>query len=192
MHVTILYDTTNQNALSTSFNQTLLDTFSNDPQITLYGTDQDQFKPCMGCFGCWLKTPGKCVITKDLIEQTSDSFVNSDLMIVTSPIVYGCYSASIKRVLDRVIPCILPFFRIHKGAIHHQPRYKKMAPQLIIGYSPDITDSEKTTFNTLVKANATNLNITDPPVYICSSESDILKTLSQIKSQITSLERSLS
>lgn len=192
MRITILYDATIQNPLTSFFNQTLLDTFSKDPEVTLYAINQNELKPCMGCFGCWLKTPGKCVITNDLIDQTNDAFVNSDLMIITSPIEYGCYSSSIKRTLDRGIPCILPFFRIHKGEIHHQPRYKKLAPQLIVGYNSEITSEERKTFNNLVKANATNLNISNPPIYICTTENEITNTFSKIKALCANTERSLS
>lgn len=192
MHITIFYDTSMQISLTSFFNTHLLSTFSDSASITLHAIDKNDFKPCLGCFGCWIKTPGKCVIKTDMIEKTTDALINSDLVVITSPILYGCYSTSIKRILDRSIPSILPFFRVHKGEIHHQPRYKKLAPQLIIGYNADITPSEKATFRNLVQANATNFNISDPTVYICSNEDEIVDTLSQVKLEISHLERSLS
>ena len=41
------------------------------PQITaedMVITDNESIHPCIGCFGCWLKTPGVCII-KDTYGQ---------------------------------------------------------------------------------------------------------------------------
>lgn len=30
---------------------------------------KEKINPCMGCFGCWTKTPGKCVIRDSAVKN---------------------------------------------------------------------------------------------------------------------------
>ena len=78
---------------------------------------------CMGCFGCWIKTPAKCVI-KDRCDVMTSYIPKCDELVVISPILYGGYSDNIKAVLDRSIGYILPYFRIVNGEMHHKMRYE--------------------------------------------------------------------
>ncbi|MDE6419590.1 MAG: hypothetical protein K2K87_03570 [Lachnospiraceae bacterium] len=45
---------------------------------------QGEIHPCIGCFGCWIKTPGKCVI-HDGYENTGIQMSRSTEMIFDSP-----------------------------------------------------------------------------------------------------------
>ena len=42
-------------------------------------------KPCRGCFGCWTKTPGKCVISDDM-DQLREKYINADIIIWSFPL----------------------------------------------------------------------------------------------------------
>ena len=120
-------------------------------------------KPCGGCFGCWLKTPGKCVINDrctDIPEKLSEC---NELVIVT-PITYGGYSAAVKAVIDRSIPYILPYFRIVNGEMHHKLRYKNTLKIKAYFYG-DCDCEEQETARMLVKANAVNFGAADTEVY---------------------------
>ena len=64
---------------------------------------------CIGCFGCWVKTPGECVI-KDTMAEINRLYVNSDVVVFLSPVVFGQQSANMKNVFDRLLPRLLPFF----------------------------------------------------------------------------------
>ncbi len=64
---------------------------------------------CIGCFGCWVKTPGICIID-DYAREVARAFINSDLVVYLTPVVFGGYSYQLKKVLDRMIPLISPFF----------------------------------------------------------------------------------
>lgn len=184
MHTTILYETLNDLSLSASINSALKDTFSHTSEVSLVEIIKEHIKPCIGCFGCWVKSPGECLIKGDLTSQTTPAFSQSDYVIIVSSIHYGSYSATMKRVIDRSIPNLLPFFRKYKNETHHKIRYRKLANQIIIAYGENLTSSEKQTFINLTKANATNFGIDAPTVYFCDSSEDIYPILNKIKHQI--------
>ncbi|WP_054743008.1 flavodoxin family protein [Cellulosilyticum ruminicola] len=183
MHTTIIYEAQNDSPLSQFINEALVNHFTS-PDFTLLEINKDQVHTCLGCFGCWLKTPGKCVIQNDLIDQSTPSFIQSDYVILVSHIRYGSYSAATKRVLDRMIPNILPFFRIYKNEMHHQLRYEHTAKQIVIAYNESIPPEEQETFLKLTKANATNFGLDDPMVFFCTQPHDIAFILNTIEKQI--------
>src|ERR1035437_5642280 len=56
--------------------------------------------PCRSCGSCGTRTPGQCVL-KDGIEDVMKTVVTADVMILLSPVHFGGYSATLKKVLDR-------------------------------------------------------------------------------------------
>ena len=81
---------------------------------------------CSGCFGCWVKHPGRCMF-KDDMDKVLSSIVAADLFLVVSPLDSGFITSEAKRALDRVIPLVLPFIKDYDGECHHVPRYEKNA-----------------------------------------------------------------
>ena len=51
---------------------------------------QKKIKNCVGCFGCWTKTPGKCVIRDDA-TTIYPLIASSNRVIYISKIKYGSY-----------------------------------------------------------------------------------------------------
>lgn len=153
---------------------------TNVEDLKLIDLNEYNLKNCIGCFGCWVKTPGLCVI-KDKNEEINSAFINSDFVIYVGRITYGSYSVTLKRSLDRLIPNISPFFKIINNEVHHKPRYKKY-PQLIhVGYCTNITREEKDTFKDLVKANTVNLQKDKSSIFIVENIEDINNSLKYIK-----------
>ena len=116
-----------------------------------------EIAPCMGCFGCWVQTPGVCVIDDNAREITR-KIIQSDLVLYFTPITFGGYSSELKKTLDRSISLISPFFTRINGEVHHQKRYA-YAPKLLGGgilHQPD-EESERI-FKTLISRNAINLH----------------------------------
>ena len=103
---------------------------------------QMDVRSCTGCFSCWLKTPGECIITDDA-GAICREYINSDFVLLASPIIMGFISAVIKKFLDRLIPLILPYLEIVNGEIHHSARYKEY-PRLglLIQKLPDTDDED--------------------------------------------------
>ncbi len=80
---------------------------------------------CIGCFGCWVKTPGECSNAADDSRTVRREYINSDLAVFASPVIMGFTSAVLKRAHDRMIGLLLPYGRLYGGETHHDPRYDK-------------------------------------------------------------------
>lgn len=116
---------------------------------------QGKLHPCIGCFGCWVKTPGTCVI-HDGYERTGHEMGKCTELILISRCYYGSVSPFVKMVQDRAIAYIHPDFVIRKGEMHHKRRYKNSITLSAHLYGENITDAEKETARKLLKANADN------------------------------------
>ncbi len=119
---------------------------------------------CIGCFSCWIKHPKVCIY-KDEYSNITDSLKNSDELIIISKNRFGCYSESVKRVLERCIGYVLPYFTIRDKHIHHASRYDKKI-NLITYFYGDITNQDLECLDSLVKANSINLNASSYEVKI--------------------------
>lgn len=123
---------------------------------TIVGNDSP-IKKCIGCFGCWVKTPGKCVIN-DNYQNMGAKAGATDRLIIISKCTFGSYSSFVKNVLDRSISYVLPYFEIRNGEMHHASRYENKLKISAYFYGENLTEDEKKTAELLVKANALNFN----------------------------------
>ena len=113
--------------------------------------------PCLGCFGCWIKTPGECVID-DAGRDVARNIVGSDLVVYVTPIQFGGYSFELKKALDRSIPIISPMFRKIRGEVHHKKRYARYPRVLALGWLERGEGDEEDIFQELVQRNAINMH----------------------------------
>lgn len=120
---------------------------------------EKRIDPCLGCFGCWIKTPGLCVINDDANEIIKE-MAQSDLLIELTPVTFGGYSSELKKILDRSIPNLLPFFKRYKGETHHFQRYENVPSNFAIGYQDEPKPGSRAVFENLAKRNV--LNMTPP------------------------------
>lgn len=111
---------------------------------------------CVGCFGCWTKTPGKCVIRDDAVK-IYPCIAQSDRVLYISRIKYGGYDTIMKTMLERAIPVQQAFIRILDGETHHVQRVVVPKQATIIAYG-EISDEEQTLFRQLVDRNARNMS----------------------------------
>lgn len=111
---------------------------------------------CVGCFGCWTRTPGKCVIRDDA-TRVYPYIARSNRVLYISRIKYGGYDTLMKTMLERAIPVQQAFIRIHKGETHHLQRAVSMKQATILAYG-EITEEEKQIFRQLVARNACNMS----------------------------------
>lgn len=116
---------------------------------------QGRIHHCVGCFGCWIKTPGQCVI-HDGFERTGIELGRCRELILISQCCYGSVSPFVKMVQDRAISYIHPDFVMRKGEMHHKRRYQNVIELSAYFYGEHITDREKETARTVMEANADN------------------------------------
>ncbi|WP_044479549.1 flavoprotein [Paenibacillus antibioticophila] len=112
---------------------------------------------CVGCFGCWVRTPGTCVL-KDPYKHMGERLAACDEFVLISRNVYGGYSPFVSNVLNRSLPYVLPYFVIQDGETHHQQRYKQRFKFSVHFYGEGITEAERHTAQALTRANAKNLD----------------------------------
>lgn len=110
---------------------------------------------CIGCFGCWLKTPGKCMI-RDRCAALPSYIAQSSEVVIISPLLYGGFSSNVKTVLDRSIGYISPFFRMVNGEMHHKLKIDNPYQLTVHFYGPRDSEEEEIAAR-LVTANAVNL-----------------------------------
>lgn len=119
-------------------------------------TERGTIKNCIGCFGCWVKTPGRCVL-KDDYNRMGEKMAHADELIIISRCVYGTYAPFVRNILDRCLPYIHPDFTKREKEIHHKVRYPNRLKISAYFYG-DCTGEEKKTAEKTVKANILNFN----------------------------------
>jgi multimeric flavodoxin WrbA len=142
----------------------------NDHEVDVIDLRNERIAPCLGCFGCWVKTPGECVIN-DAGRDLPRKFIQSDMVFLLTPITFGMYSPELKKALDRFpCPVLLPFFANIKGEIHHARRYEKYPTLVAFGVLSNPDEESKSTFTTLVSRNGLNLHSTAISSIVYSSD----------------------
>jgi multimeric flavodoxin WrbA len=131
---------------------------------------------CVGCFGCWIKTPGRCVIG-DRGSDFAGLLATHNALITVSRPVFGWLSSEVKALLDRSISFLLPFFTERNGGMHHIPRYDINNSLKFIFYGDNITEEEQLTAKKIAKANSINLKSETLDIIFCNSLEKVKEAL---------------
>lgn len=145
--------------------QQIFPKITEDTQII---SNNGHIKNCIGCFGCWIKTPGQCVM-KDGYENMGSILSQTDTATIISKCYYGGYSPFVKNVLDRSISFLLPYFKIVNNETHHKPRYKKSFQLYVYFYGEHLTQAERDTAKNMVDRNSINFNVSKHSVTFLKS-----------------------
>ncbi len=86
---------------------------------------------CIGCFGCWSKTPGKCVIQDDM-KEVLDRILWADIIIWSFGLYYFNVPGRLKNLIDRQLPLALPFMVSESESGGHPMRYDMSGKRHII------------------------------------------------------------
>ncbi len=112
-------------------------------------------RPCVGCFGCWNRTPGQCVI-RDGYENMGAYLHEAREVHVLSRYTYGGFSGAVKGVIDRCLGYVLPQFEIVAGETHHRRRYDEDMPFTFIFRGHGLSEEEKASARRYVQAVCAN------------------------------------
>lgn len=90
-------------------------------QVDLVYLQDKKIRPCLGCFNCWLKTPGEC-IQKDDMAGLLPLLREAAYIVFATPLYVFSMSAQMKAFLDRSIPNYEPYIYIRNDRCVHLPR----------------------------------------------------------------------
>lgn len=83
--------------------EAFLEGFPDGTQSEIVHVYKQNIKPCIGCFSCWTKTPGECVITDDMrgiLRKTEEA----DVIIESFPLYFFGMPGGFKSMTDRCLP----------------------------------------------------------------------------------------
>src|SRR5512138_2508901 len=79
---------------------------------------------CVGCWGCWVKTPGECV-SRDASFEMDRAVINADFVLWAAPLKMGFPATLLKMAADKHLPLIHPYIVVDHGEAHHLKRYAR-------------------------------------------------------------------
>jgi multimeric flavodoxin WrbA len=126
-------------------------------QVRTFPLRQLEIHHCLGCFGCWVRTPGQCVID-DAAREIAREAIAGQMLIYLTPVTFGGYSSELKKAVDRMICLISPFFTFVDGEIHHRKRYERYPRLVGMGLVEDGDEEGGQIFQRLVDRNAINFH----------------------------------
>jgi len=101
-------------------------------EVKVFQFSEMGISSCLGCWDCWLKTPGRCVL-KDEMTGSYSQYVNSETVILLIDTAQGFINHRGKAFIDRSIPHYHPYIRLVDGECRHLPRYKKL-PDMVFHF----------------------------------------------------------
>ena len=89
-------------------------------EVSVINVIEKKIAPCRGCFGCWQRGDGHCVIPDDQ-NAILDLYRSSDLIIWSFPLYCYAMPSHLKAFLDRTIPLVkMDMVQEQDGTVHHE------------------------------------------------------------------------
>jgi multimeric flavodoxin WrbA len=100
-------------------------------EIDLVYVDDLKVNSCLGCFTCWVKTPGQCVHKDDMADLLA-KHQSADVIVLATPVFVDGMTSTLKAVLDRSIPLVQPFFEIRDDHCRHPPLGDRKVSKVVL------------------------------------------------------------
>lgn len=146
------------------------DLFKNSVVVNL---NNIHYCTCTGGLECF-KKDGNCYF-KDDMNLISQWMNDCQLIIYVTRVKYGCFDVPFKRMLERLVVNLEPFYSVVDGESCHLGLSQLKKRLLVIGYG-DIDDEEKVIFKDLVEDSAIGMIYSSINTYFCE-ESELEETL---------------
>lgn len=152
MSIVILDAMEGGNNISSSLKEVLADTGNETISFELKNMN---ILPCRSCGACGFKSPGRCVLQDDSHEVLK-AIARCSIFIMLTPIRFGGYNSTLKKVVDKFMSLALPAYTVKNGHLIHPARYGSKCIMGIGVYDGSSRDQE-TCFRRIVENNAFNL-----------------------------------
>ena len=113
-----------------------------DETLKIIHLEDQSIAACIGCWNCWLKTPGICVMNDQMSELYPD-YVNSHTLILLLDTAQGFINHQAKAFLDRSIPHHHPYIELVDGECHHVARYERYPDIVFYFDTAGLTNKEE-------------------------------------------------
>lgn len=138
-----------------------------------------QFSTCNGGLKC-LKCEGKCPFQDDL-SLVSKWMNDCRLIIYIARVKYGCFDISFKRLIERMVVNLEPYYVMVDGETCHLNVSQLHKKLVVIGYG-DINEDEKELFNDLLDQSSLGYSYTSIDSYFCEEDEleEVIRTFGGI------------
>jgi len=141
-------------------------------QVQVFSLRELKLARCIGCFACFVETPGICRYGEADGHAVLQAVAQSDTIILFTPVVFGGYSSQLKQIVDRFVSLILPSFRSYHGEVHHVPRYARFPRLVALGVQHQLNAEDAALFKLVVGRNAINFHAPSYAAEVVSSMDD--------------------
>lgn len=136
MKFLILNGQTKEDAISNSdfgkkLDQIKEDLIHRNHTVTSMELNTMNLNDCIGCYNCWLKTPGICVWKDDMVAILK-ALLTADRVIIASPVKMSFISSLAKKVRDRQLPLVHPYLKMNGDRMGHLMRYEHQPRQMML------------------------------------------------------------
>ncbi len=121
-----------------------------EEQAAYIALEHVDIKPCISCRGCLTQTYGKCVVRDDG-DVIYPQILQSDVLVLVSPLTFGGYSFSMKRVIDKFGLLMDEHYDVVDKELTKKGKRGRQFKLFCIAYSAQHDQEEANTFRTLVR-----------------------------------------